>query len=454
MQIYNNNQWVSWLTPESYSARQQWYDELHFGGSVDWASDLNRTYSNNGTGDLEDTDDGWENLEPCPSIVFPYLEGLQTAVDSGNIPEHCIAEMTLGTLIWMLDRAYGNYTDVNNGYDEMFDYYVKYIEKIIPSVLNNAFMLNMSTTRDGQLIPDDGYGMQYFDCRFPEQDDWVSCAEWDDNTDVLYRFIDATNLKLRDEEGFDKALATAGLMRDWIDFGEWSITRHNRRVRPPQSRTLSFTGWPIRNESMVVSNPKDIVTKGLPDIPTLRADMQATRLDIMGGLWMGGDPGAAAVAYTPAVLMLEQGVDSMKQAKELGEKEEEEEEEEERKRMENIILLVIGVVLMFVPVVGTEVAAGLGFANVARVIAIAGELGNAALATYDTVNDPASAVVNMLGMLFGAGDIAKVARDAKGLTKVADWRRSMKANEVSSMGKIFQDGDSKVQAILGKMCKL
>ncbi|OJJ06595.1 hypothetical protein ASPVEDRAFT_200629, partial [Aspergillus versicolor CBS 583.65] len=40
VRIYNNNQWVSWLKPESYSARQQWYDELHFGGSVDWASDL------------------------------------------------------------------------------------------------------------------------------------------------------------------------------------------------------------------------------------------------------------------------------------------------------------------------------------------------------------------------------------------------------------------------------
>lgn len=144
---------------------------------MDWASDLNRTYSNNGTGDLEDTGDGWENLEPCPSTVFPYLEGLQTALDSGAIPDYCIAEMTLDTLIWMLDRAYGNYTDVNNGYDEMFDYYVKYIEKIVPAVLNNAFMLNMSTTGENALVPDDGYGMQYFDCQFPEQDDWVSCAE-------------------------------------------------------------------------------------------------------------------------------------------------------------------------------------------------------------------------------------------------------------------------------------
>jgi hypothetical protein len=69
--------------------------------------------------------------------------------------------MTLDTLIWMLDTAYDNYTDVNNGYDEMFDYYVKYIEKVVPSVLENAFMWNMSITGSNQLIPEIGPG---FNC--------------------------------------------------------------------------------------------------------------------------------------------------------------------------------------------------------------------------------------------------------------------------------------------------
>jgi hypothetical protein len=44
--------------------------------------------------------------------------------------------------------------------------------------------------------------------------------------------------------------------------------------------------------------------------------------------------------------MLQQAVDSMEQAKELGQQEEEKEEEEERKRKENLILLIISVVLM------------------------------------------------------------------------------------------------------------
>ncbi|CBF80405.1 hypothetical protein AN8371.2 [Aspergillus nidulans FGSC A4] len=97
-------------------------------------------------------------------------------------------------------------------------------------------------------------------------------------------------------------------------------------------------------------------------------------------------------------------------------------------------------------------AASMGLANLARVIAIAGELGNAALATYDTVNNPDAAVVNMPGMLFGAGAFTKVSRDAKGLKGVASYRRGMPTGEIASLGKFFENGDGNAQAILGKMC--
>ncbi|KAF2157187.1 glycoside hydrolase family 18 protein, partial [Myriangium duriaei CBS 260.36] len=34
--VYNSTQWVSYLSPSSYSSRQQWYQSLGFGGSADW----------------------------------------------------------------------------------------------------------------------------------------------------------------------------------------------------------------------------------------------------------------------------------------------------------------------------------------------------------------------------------------------------------------------------------
>ncbi|KAI0191619.1 hypothetical protein F4808DRAFT_476023 [Astrocystis sublimbata] len=453
--IYNGDQWVSWLTPSSYQERQTWYDGMKLGGNVDWAVDLNRTYSKNGTGDAEEAGDEWPPYEPCPDKHYDTLGDLLDAQNSGSVPNRCVAQMTLDTIGRLVDKSYKDYNDVNNGYDEMWGYYVKYIEKIVPDTLSYAFMWNMSSTPEKQRWPNRGFGMNdYFDCKFPEEKDFVPCNTWDDHIDSLFRYIKPTDLRVKNSDDLAKGIAKAGLLEDWVDFGDYSLQRTDGTQRPPYSWTLRFHGWPKKNESMVVSNPKSIVTDGLPNIPKLRSDIQNTMLEIMAGSWTGGDPRDAALAYAPALFMLQQAVDSMAQAKELGKQEEKEEEEEERKRKANLILLIISVVLFFVPVVGQEVAAGLGFANLARIIAIAGELGNAALATYDTVNDPASAVVNILGGLFGVGGIVKASRDAKGIASIAKWRKGMKASEISSLGKIFQDGDTKIQSLLGKVCKI
>ncbi|KAJ5267059.1 hypothetical protein N7478_009867 [Penicillium angulare] len=52
---------------------------------------------------------------------------------------------------------------------------------------------------------------------------------------------------------------------------------------------------------------------------------------------------------------------------------------------------------------------------------------------------------------FGAGSFAKVSRDGKGLRSVAKIRAGMNDTEVASLGSIFKDNDSKLQAIL-KAC--
>ena len=85
-------------------------------------------------------------------------------------------------------------------------------------------------------------------------------------------------------------------------------------------------------------------------------------------------------------------------------------------------------------------------------MAIAGELGNTALALYDTVKNPDSAIINVLGMLIGVGSITKVSRDADGIGSVAAARRGMKADDIAALGKIFSDNDSTLKRVLGKLC--
>jgi len=42
--VYNNTQWVSFLTKPSYSRRTTWISGLNFGGTSAWAVDLDKNY--------------------------------------------------------------------------------------------------------------------------------------------------------------------------------------------------------------------------------------------------------------------------------------------------------------------------------------------------------------------------------------------------------------------------
>lgn len=156
-----------------------------------------------------------------------------------------------------------------------------------------------------------------------------------------------TTLTLVDKDGYHAALFEAGLAPDWVALGDYEIPRVIDRGPDnlPEDHLLRFKGFPIKNESMVVPNPKDIVTKALASIPDLRSDIEATMLDITQSAWDGAALTDPAQAYSLPVFMLAQAINDMAEAKKLGEKEEQEEEEEEE-RKKNFILLIISVVLM------------------------------------------------------------------------------------------------------------
>lgn len=164
--------------------------------------------------------------------------------------------------------------------------------------------------------------------------------------DLASRQLTDWELRLNNRDGYDRALAHAGMLPEWVELGDFALTRMNSDATLELYWTWYFSSFPVKNESMEVQNPKDIVTHGLPNIPSLRSDMQKTKLEIIGGMYVGGDPRDAALAYAPTVFIMQQAVDSMKQAKEIGKQEEKDEAEEERKRKENFIMLIISVVLI------------------------------------------------------------------------------------------------------------
>lgn len=157
---------------------------------------------------------------------------------------------------------------------------------------------------------------------------------------------ETTAFKLIDKSGYEDGLATAGLSPDWVVLDDFTYEyTYFADHYGDRKAYFKFTGYPTKNESMVVPNPKDIITKGLPDIPGLVIDMQATMFDIMIGQWINGTSEDAVQAYSMPVFMLMQAVENMAQAKNLGTQEKQDEEEEE-KRKKDFILLIVSVVLI------------------------------------------------------------------------------------------------------------
>ena len=98
--------------------------------------------------------------------------------------------------------------------------------------------------------------------------------------------------------------------------------------------------------------------------------------------------------------------------------------------------------------VGEEVALATGFAGIARTIAILGDTANAALGLYNTVDDPSSAIINIVGSLLGLGKLAKMARGGEGISEVAQLRRAMIPEDVKGLGKIFEAGSDSLQQLV------
>lgn len=91
-----------------------------------------------------------------------------------------------------------------------------------------------------------------------------------------------TAFRLTDHDGYEGGLAKVGLSPDWVVLDDYTYEYEYEAPHYGMRKVdFKFTGFPTKNESMVVPNPKDIVTKALPDIPGLVTDMQATMLDLM-----------------------------------------------------------------------------------------------------------------------------------------------------------------------------
>lgn len=337
-----------------------------------------------------------------------------------------------------------NYTSVDNGYDDAFNWYVKTVREMVTPAIEACMSV-------GDPL---GPCNQYFDCTYaPENvNSTTQTCPGPEGTgaDVWTMYYTLTNAT-----GFYNELYnTYGVNQSWVTFGNPGVNNIERRAECAGGATCSTDnptvdsrhqqiGFPMAVSSNLINptNPADIVSAALPNIASLELQLGATYIDMVLGIWNSSYV-APVQAFSVPVFMLSQAVQSMAQVKTIG-------DNAAAEAKKNLILEILGAVLFVVPFVGEGLGALADVAAISRIGELIGEAGNAALTVAGIVADPSSAPLQILGYFFRPGG----ARDEESMEAMASEREGMDADDIATLyGEEVKTWDTTLQGIIKDAC--
>jgi chitinase len=208
MIVYNDREWVAWMNDPTKARRTDFYKSLNFGGTSDWAVDLDKDYGSDGVGngDIDSPENEAGGGPKCESSGS--YDSLEKVSNDDNLDPLCAQLYTLYILQTMLDTSINKFYEIDSGYDTKFDSYTEYMKKGLPETLR--LWAHWSN----------GRGQKYFDCVWQPG----SRQEWKGACPVPRSVLGDVNIgiwvidmTLRDKDGFYKALADeTGILEDWI----------------------------------------------------------------------------------------------------------------------------------------------------------------------------------------------------------------------------------------------
>lgn len=123
-----NGNWVAYMDDFTKYTRISWVKGLNFGGTTDWAVDLQEFQ------DLID-DDGEDDSDIDNEVDIDcdkeYASFNDLVADINNVPSVCAAEYAIGTMSGMLDETLKQYDEIKKDYDGKFGYYAGYIDELV-----------------------------------------------------------------------------------------------------------------------------------------------------------------------------------------------------------------------------------------------------------------------------------------------------------------------------------
>lgn len=141
------------------------------------------------------------------------------------------------------------------------------------------------------------------------------------------------------------------------------------------------------------------------------------------------------------VFMMAQAVESMAQAKEIGEDMEEQE-------ANDLLLTIITAILFIVPVVGELGAAAAGLGRLARAFAAIGAASDFGMTIVDVVQNPEAAPMAIAGLMLGG----KIKKPKEFSAAAAATRRGMSTAMRDGLSDVFKNNDMALSNIV-KVCR-
>ncbi|KAF7137072.1 hypothetical protein CNMCM5793_006960 [Aspergillus hiratsukae] len=372
------------------------------------------------------SDEDFENDVDCGdtptcdySISYSDMDALQASL--GDIDTACIDFYMVGALYGELQMVLDNYTSLtsNVDYDSKFTDYVKAVQAEVPAQLQ--YFMNDST--DGPV----GEGNKYFQCILQDigraNETATSCpidANYMTNSYTIY-------YELLDEDGFFGNLtATFGIEQDWVVFGTDAEAPTCLPGDYPDG-CWTLQGYPMAadSSSYTVANPKDIITSALPNMPTMQSSMLLTQMEMGMGDW-GGLGDDVVQAYSTAVFMLAEAIDRMENVISIA-------TDWENEQAKQKILDIVMIVLLVVPFLGELDAISDSLIGLARMLELAGAVGNTGLDLYTVIEDPEMAPMVITQYLFRGGS-----REPSEFSDMAAARRKMTDDDEEALGAVFR----------------
>ncbi|KAH6679952.1 killer toxin subunits alpha/beta [Plectosphaerella plurivora] len=481
--VYEGTEWVAYMTDTTKNRRTAKYKEWNFGGTSDWAIDLQRLIvrGDEATGFEDQIDPGSESWEaPECTGSFETLDDLSKA----NVNAYCGPRYIIPILRRMLQKAIDDFSSfASKDYDKYFGLYAGYVADSAQEVTTNFLKEK---------------GKDYFNCQVVEKitccracyylhgDNSKACqhcslpycneiagtsgelAKWENRTeacppDLSERGLAPDNgvwaqsifwtLRSDKEKSFwDDITGAVGAPREKIILGQRGAPAKAKTVdrgctlngmwsSPSCHREGYWFGAPYVQgfASRDVVNPKTVISTALEKVKGIAGDLGSLETEIIAHSF-NGIPEDVVDAVALPVFLIQESVYSMNQVIEIGKKVE---EANKKQFVMANTLLSVSMVFFLVPMVGQGIAA-LGLGTLARVLVTLGEVGALAQGIADIAENPESAPFAVLGLLLSAAGI----RDATKIGAAAKIRRDVLTSE--ALGKLSPRIRTNIE-IIGKV---